>query len=306
MNNVNRFIFFTAVFSTAMVSCMQEEPADKPLSIAQNVAAGAAAGVIEVFPAGQAFSYFTNQVINNHEFTLDSKKWGNPAFPKVISLYPRDVWRGTLTNAGSMGPITAIQVAGNAKLQETGKALKGSELTDMEKLMASIAAGAAAGLVATPTEFVPYYMQNNNYNTIEALKSMYTKYGPKIFFRGLTATSGRDGVFTAGYTTLTAIFKKRLEGTMNPYMAQLFAGMAAGVITAGVTQPLHVIARRMQSQPKYKNSLATGVDIYKTEGIKGLYNGIKPRGARILVAIPVLSTATGKITDYMKSKARKA
>ncbi len=54
----------------------------------------------------------------------------------------------------------------------------------------------------------------------------------------------------------------------------------------------------MQANAQYKNALEAARTIYRKEGTKGLFKGLTPRGARIMVAIPVLTKA-GKVYSEM-------
>jgi solute carrier family 25 (mitochondrial S-adenosylmethionine transporter), member 26 len=95
------------------------------------------------------------------------------------------------------------------------------------------------------------------------------------------------GPFVAIYWTLYEQFKilsmniLKKESTEDlPFYGYLVSSAVGSGISAVVTCPLDVIKTRIQvnhDHKQYKNSLDALVTIYKEEGFKALFNGVKPR-----------------------------
>lgn len=254
----------------------------------QNVAVGAAAGATEVLGFGQVASYAANQMIQGRALVL------------------RDSYRGCAANVAGMAPITAVQVAGTKKGEELVKEWQnGAELSDMQKVGVATCAGAASGIVATPSEAIPVHMQqpeNKGKTTMQVIREL----GPRGAMRGCVPTAGRDGIFTAGYMSMNNICVEKAKNIVGDnYAAPVLGGITAGVIVAVATQPLAVVKTKMQSDPKkmyYPTALSTASSVLRTDGIRGLYRGLPARGARIIVAIPVLGAATKCYTELISQK----
>lgn len=90
-------------------------------------------------------------------------------------------------------------------------------------------------------------------------------------------------------------------------MDSFIAGFAYGATTVVVGQPLDTIKTRMQAMESAKGSFQVGLDLYKKEGLKGLYRGGVPlllggglmRSAQFGVyenAIRIIRSSTGGST----------
>lgn len=91
----------------------------------------------------------------------------------------------------------------------------------------------------------------------------------------------------------------------------LLAGGLAGSVSQTLTYPLDLLRRRMQisglSSLGYANvgSVATIIDIVRTEGVRGLYRGIWPN---VLKAFPTLGVSFAVyevVKDLMDARATK-
>src|ERR1700722_8528708 len=135
---------------------MQQRPGSPPKAW-HSMAAGTAAGLIEVGVGGHALSYGINRSIQGERFTLNRLKWPQQGY---MSLQPKNVYRGIEATAAGMAGITALQMMFNSQAQKLYQSQVKRELTDREKLVPAFFAGVAGASVATPQEGIPNYQQN--------------------------------------------------------------------------------------------------------------------------------------------------
>lgn len=258
------------------------------LTLMQNIAIGGAAGATEVVSFGQIASYFMNQIIQG----------------KPISRNPFHWYRGSAVNAASMAPITAVQKVVDAHIRAQMKAAQEHDLSAVQKMTAAFVAGTAGACIATPTEAIPVYMQkpeNVQKTTLQATQDLRLR-----AWRGFGATAMRDGLFTIGYMALAPIIQERTQAIIGQSSAASVAGgVTAGLVTAVATQPFAVVKTALQAdhtKQKYSNAFDVIRATCAQEGFTGLYKGLTARGARIMVAIPVLTKAgeayTAMLTQY--------
>lgn len=260
------------------------------LTFWQSATVGALAGATEVSILGQPLSYAMNQVVQHRPVAHNPLAW----------------YRGGLANVAGMAPITAIQQVVNVKGQALVRNTQADPLTDRQRMAIAFVAGATSALAATPSESVPVYMQkpeSRGISTMQALRDLKIK-----SWRGLVPTAGRDGLFTVGYSALAPIMQTHARASLTntsltayPKTVDLSASIAAGIFIGITTQPLAVIKTKLQADPfaaTYRTSLDAARAIYKADGVQGYFKGMVPRGARIMVAIPVLNAAS----EFYKDK----
>lgn len=307
MKLFNSMVIVMCVMMQLQCDAMNEKHVikrEKKTTMVQSVAAGAGAGFAEVGIAGQVCSYFINQMIRGNQFSLNFDNWSKPGF---ISLRSRHVYSGVGVNLLSMGPITACQNGLTSKFQKLYKKVVGRKLSDAEKIVPPVFAGAlTAFAIVTPTECIPNYMQKvitecgRKLSSKQALLELIKNQGVLAPWRGVTCTALRDGFFTVGYKTLPKLIKKNIQPIIgDTAVSNMTALLCAGVATALATQPLHVVARHMQNDTTLPNSLAAALDLCKKNGIKELWKGGLPRGARVIVAIPVLSSVEKELSTMI-------
>jgi len=112
----------------------------------------------------------------------------------------------------------------------------------------------------------------------------------RALWRGFGATVVRDVPFTAVYWGLMEPIRKRLlpdadsRTLTDLVLANTVAGFSAGIFASVVTQPMDVVKTRTQIAQKSGapiRFLHLYSDIYKAEGIRGLFAGVGPRTLRI-------------------------
>lgn len=294
-----KYLFLLIFFGYQAISFSCESPKHSTsasthaeLTFWQSAAVGALAGATEVSILGQPLSYAMNQVVQSKPCARNPLAW----------------YRGGLANIAGMAPITAIQQVVNVKGQALVRKFQaGDPLTDSQKMIVALAAGATSALAGTPSESIPVYMQKpecHGISTMQAFRDLKTK-----AWRGLVPTAGRDGLFTVGYSALAPLAKERVRARLSDTNlaaytkpAELGASVAAGVLIAVATQPLAVVKTKLQADPfaqSYSTSFAAAQAIYQTDSIKGYFKGMVPRGARVMVAIPVLNVASEFYRDKL-------
>jgi hypothetical protein len=68
----------------------------------------------------------------------------------------------------------------------------------------------------------------------------------------------------------------RCDRSQRSTLATFIAGSGSGVVSALVTSPLDVVKIRAQAGGKSRGMCVTLSDIFKAEGIRGLYRGLTP------------------------------
>lgn len=297
------FLLVTILPTYSMQEPLKQESIS--LQMAKNIISGATAGVVEVGFLGHVLSYIINQRIGSgKKFSILPSNWSNAAY---MSLSPRHIYKGLGLDIASMAPITALQNWGTEEIKRRLQKRRQSRLTDAQALIPPVIAGGIAGyLVASPTEYLPNYMQhaavtdNRNLTTKQAASELVARYGMRALLRGGVATGIRDGFFTAGYKTVPQLIKQPLNqlSIRSEYLS-ITSSILAGVITAIATQPAHVVARYLQNNPDSAHSASAVRAIAQTDGISGLWRGVVPRGARVTIAIPVLSEVEKMIGQWL-------
>ena len=125
--------------------------------------------------------------------------------------------------------------------------------------------------------------------------------------RGFTANAAlKEGPFVVGYQILAPQGKAFMRQYIdNEQIAATFGSVGAGLFTAVVTQPGAVIRGKMQSDPcgkVYTSTLQTAQKICQQEGAAGLLNGLKQRGARVAIAIPLYVAYGNAMEEWMKKE----
>ena len=96
-------------------------------------------------------------------------------------------YRGVGVQAGTVAPITAIQMMVNGVLQ--GMALRGEKraLTDFEQMYTAAGAGAISALVYSPVDLTTIQQQKLNLNPVATMGTIVKDYGMAGVFRGFVS-----------------------------------------------------------------------------------------------------------------------
>jgi len=120
---------------------------------------------------------------------------------------------------------------------------------------------------------------------VDCVQTVYKKGGLRTFYAGYTTTLVLNGpyhsFYFAGYESLLKLMGHD-RSEYNP-IVHCVSGGGAGMIAAGLTNPLDLVRTRLQTQgevkagPKYSGMLNTIATIWKEEGVIGFSRGVGPR-----------------------------
>jgi len=270
---------YISLMCITVITAIYPSNQSRELTFCESIMIGGTVGAAEVAFPGQPLSYAMNQAIN-----------GQP-------LNWRRAYNGVFANAIGQMPITALQ---KVVQTEGTKHVQGSQsepLSMTQKAAISYLAGIAGALIDTPSNAIQLYQQdpnNGNKNIWQAIQALGRKN-----YRGFWANALiKEGPFAVGYQVLAGKGKTiAQEYTDNQEIASIAGGVAAGVVTAAITQPGAVIRNKMQVE---ETNVITG--ILRNEGFAGFYKGLRARGARIMCAIPLYAIYSSYLENKVKSR----
>ena len=274
------FIFFMCSFSLKFTI-------DRSLTLKESVIVGGAVGAAEVAFPGQLLSYAMNSAIKKEPFV-----WSRS-------------YQGFLVNAGGQMPITAVQKLVQVKGAQCIETFQGHKLSDSQKGLVSFAAGVAGAVIDTPSNAIQLYLQKKS-NVGKSMLNAYKDLGGKGCFRGFMPNAFmKEAPFTIGYQILAQKGEKvAQEYVDNKLVAAAIGGTGAGVFTAIATHPGAVVRNKMQGDPFaniYTTTLKTVQKICQEEGIQGLFFGLKQRGLRVAIAVPLYVVYTNFLEEFIKN-----
>ncbi|EIE26829.1 mitochondrial carrier [Coccomyxa subellipsoidea C-169] len=191
-------------------------------------------------------------------------------------------------NAASIAPITAIQVSG-----------------------AAAGAGAASALVGCPAELLMIQQQKSGRPLLAEARRIVFQLGTLGLYRGLTAMTIRESVYTGSYLGLCPVLKGYLDDRdlLQDYPASsslVLSGITAGLFAAFATQPIDTAKTRQQAfldskvHPEYATLRSTLRHLVQTNGVTSLWAGISPRAFRIATAVVILQAMRSKLISVVE------
>ncbi|KAM0750226.1 MC family mitochondrial carrier protein [Meredithblackwellia eburnea MCA 4105] len=154
-------------------------------------------------------------------------------------------------------------------------------------LLAGTVAGWAQVFVGQPFDIVKVRLQSSTLHNsaLDAAKTILTKEGPAAFYKGtvmpLVGIGACVSLQFAGLQGGKRFFVERNTKSNDPNpthlsLTQLFlSGAFAGILNSVASGPVEHIRIRLQTQTdnRYKGPLDALGKIYKTDGLKGIYQG---------------------------------
>ena len=237
----------------------------------ENLAVGAAGGCLET----------TLQMpILTFKFT---KQEGRPMPTSLAGWY-----RGVFVQAGTVAPITALQVMLNGMLG--GIALRGEnrELTDVEKMCTSAGAGAMSAVVYGPVDLTTIQQQKLGLNPIQTIQHIMREHGTMSIFRGFQVCAIREAIYTAGYLGLGPVVSVALASKVSffddkPFAAALTGACFAGVSAGLLTHPFDTAKTCMQADMKgeeFQSARQALPKLIRERGFTSLFRGGAARALR--------------------------
>lgn len=209
--------------------------------------------------------------------------------------------KGTLRHEGvlafyqgvSMPAATVCFVGGimfyvNAAIRRALQPDQSIPLTYSQMLAAGSGAGLAVGLVLTPMEVVKVRLQvaNRNSGGHTTVKEVMRAMRLRDYGAGFVPTVIREICTFGLFFPVNEYCKVQLKAQRDAWLGNSSSGMPfwIRVVAAGVggivgwlpCYPVDVIKSRMQVVPQgtYKTWIHCGLDLYRTEGRRGMYKGL--------------------------------
>ncbi|KAJ3166747.1 hypothetical protein HDU88_003231 [Geranomyces variabilis] len=222
------------------------------------------------------------------------------------------LWRGLSPTLVMSVPSTVIYYIGYEHIRDTINAhlpLASKEI--YAPLLAGATARTLAATAISPIELIRTRMQSSPSRSLTAtfssVRAMLAASGPTSLFRGLAPTLWRDVPFSAiywiGYESIKArlieLEGKQLHISMNSkttttdFGTAFVAGAASGTVAAIVTTPFDVAKTIEQVAGEGDGRRRAGMrqvlkNVYRSEGIPGLFSGLSPRILKVAPACAVM------------------
>eukprot|EP00501_MAST-03F_sp_TOSAG23-6_P001328 GSMAST32.ASY1.ANO1.1376.1 assembled CDS len=228
------------------------------LSPLENLAVGAAGGCLETSLQMPLLTY---------KFCVQESR----ALPNTLAGW----FRGVGVQAGTVAPITAIQMLVNGFIGDMVLRGENRELFPLEKIGVAATAGAiSAILVMRPVATVQHLVRT---------------YGVKCLFRGFSSMAARESIYTAGYLGCSQVFTQQIKKSIpffheKPFAASLLGACMAGTLAALLTHPIDTAKTCVQSDmlgTKFCTARKTIPRLVSEGGIQALYKGGLARTARL-------------------------
>ncbi|XP_042214244.1 solute carrier family 25 member 40-like isoform X2 [Homarus americanus] len=165
----------------------------------------------------------------------------------------------------------------------------------------SWAGGVAGGLariwsvsVVSPFELIRTKMQAQSISYKELVKTLQmeiTNTGIISLWKGWVPTILRDVPFSVMYWYSYEMLKTTMNQQQPTIHFSMFAGAVSGGIAGALTLPLDVIKTHRQIEIANSKSSSTKqmlLNIYKLQGMKGLFSGLVPRLAKVMPACAIM------------------
>ncbi|KAJ3158411.1 hypothetical protein HDU86_002880 [Geranomyces michiganensis] len=231
------------------------------------------------------------------------------------------LWRGLSPTLVMSVPSTVIYYIGYEHIRDTINAhipLASASKEIYAPLLAGATARTLAATVISPIELIRTRMQSSPSRSLTAtfssVRAMLATSGPTSLFRGLAPTLWRDVPFSAIYWIGYESIKARLvefeterlhmsksntqtttttTTTTTDFGTAFVAGAASGTVAAIVTTPFDVAKTIEQVSVDGGDGRRAGMrqvlkNVYKSEGIPGLFSGLSPRIMKVAPACAVM------------------
>ena len=225
----------------------------------------------------------------------------------------RPLFRGVGVNAGSIGPISAVQLAAHGGLEIGAKQVAPEHIDKpiFQLALASLS-GIASCVVVTPAEVLMVTQQTTGRQFAGVFKDIMAKGGISTLFRGNAPTAFREAAWTCGFFGITPILKKALQDDSkfcrrNDVAATVISCVISGQFAATVSQPADVIASLMKADngvygvKKYTGVLETCGALYKESGAGGFFRGLSARSWRCVGAVFIMGEAQTALHSWFDS-----
>ncbi|KAK9147512.1 hypothetical protein Scep_006269 [Stephania cephalantha] len=218
------------------------------------------------------------------------KRSGHHVLRSIISQRGvTGMYRGISSNIASSAPISALYTFTYETVKGALLPLLPEGYQSVAHCMAGGCSSIATSFIFTPSECIKQQMQVGMHyqNSWSALLGILYKGGLPSLYTGWTAVLCRNIPHSIikfyTYEKLKQLIQSPAELNSPPNTFQtLLCGGLAGSTAALFTTPFDVVKTRLQTQipgslSKYEGVLDALQEIFKHEGLKGLYRGLTPR-----------------------------
>ena len=172
-------------------------------------------------------------------------------------------------------------------------------------------------LVVTPMETLKVKLIHDRFqeqpkfrNFFHGVYMIYKQDGFAGMYKGPLATVARQssnaGIRFLVYDETKTLIEKHFGFLPKAAILMLSGGMA-GAVNVFANGPIDVVKTNMQGLDahKYKNSFDCGYQIWKKEGLRGLYKGSVPRLTRLVMDVGLTFTFYEYVTEYITNSLSK-
>lgn len=169
-------------------------------------------------------------------------------------------------------------------------------------------------LVVTPMETLKVKLIHDRFqeqpkfnNFFHGVYTIYKQEGFKGMYKGPLATVARQssnaGIRFLTYDETKSFLEKNFDYLPKSAILMMSGGLA-GAVNVYANGPIDVVKTNMQGldAQKYRNSFDCGYQIWKKEGIRGLYKGSVPRLTRLVMDVGLTFTFYEYVGDFISAK----
>ncbi|KAI5854093.1 mitochondrial RNA-splicing protein MRS3 [Durotheca rogersii] len=274
-------------------------------SLAQNMAAGAFAGIAEHTVMYPIDAIKTRMQIINPSAGAAYKGMIQSTMRIASGEGVLKLWRGMSSVVVGAGPAHAIYFA----TYEAVKHLMGGNRAGVHHPLAAATSGACATIASdalmNPFDVIKQRMQIQHSSKIyrsmtDCARYVYRTEGLSAFYVSYPTTLS----MTVPFTALQFLAYESISTTMNPVkkydpFTHCMAGAAAGGFAAALTTPMDVIKTMLQTRGSAADAELRSVNgfmagcrlMYRREGLRGFFKGVRPRVVTTMPSTAICWTA---------------
>jgi hypothetical protein len=237
----------------------------------------------------------------------------NPQFSitHAVKAGVKPLFRGVGVNAGSIGPISAVQLAAHGFFEGIARKLVPTKVeSSWCQLSTASAAGIASCIIVTPVEVIMVNQQTTGKSLMEVCKQVISNGRFSALFRGNVPTAFREAAWTCGFFGITPIVKNALQDDSkfcrrNEVAATALASVISGQVAATASQPTDVIASLMKAdagifgeKQQYKGVMDACKSLYAQSGFAGFFRGLASRSIRCVGAVFIMGQTQTLLHGY--------
>ncbi|KAH0945495.1 hypothetical protein HN011_003856 [Eciton burchellii] len=213
----------------------------------------------------------------------------------------KSLWRGNGINVLKIGPETALKFMAYEQVKRAIKSDNETrELGIYERFCAGSIAGGISQTAIYPLEVLKTRLalrKTGQFDGVfDAAKKIYKQGGLKSFYRGyvpnLLGIVPYAGIDLAVYETLKNNYLRTHDKKEQPpFWVLLLCGAMSSTAGQVCSYPLALVRTRLQADVGTNRSSSTMVgvfkDIFKREGVRGLYRGLMPNFLKVAPAVSI-------------------